>query len=123
MEKKKRAESLKGRTRQIKTGCGNLYITLNRDEEGNLFECFARLGKGGGCAASQNEAIGRLASLALRYAIPPEEIVEKLKGIVCHNPHGEDDKKIWSCADGIARTIEKVITDKKKVPEKDKVNV
>jgi len=48
-----------GTTREVRTGCGDLYVTINEDEKGEPFEVFAQLGKSGGCAASQTEAIGR----------------------------------------------------------------
>ena len=75
-----------GSTRKIRTGCGNLYVTVNEDEEGNLFEIFNQIGKAGGCAASQSEAIGRLVSLAFRSGVEPEVVVRQLKGISCHMP-------------------------------------
>jgi len=52
-----------GMTREIRTGCGDLYVTITEDEKGEPFEVFAQLGKSGGCAASQTEAIGRLVLL------------------------------------------------------------
>src|SRR3990170_412420 len=55
-----RPDTLLGVTREMKTSCGKIYVTMNRDEKG-IFEVFNQMGKAGGCAASQSEAIGRLA--------------------------------------------------------------
>ncbi|MDD5086033.1 MAG: vitamin B12-dependent ribonucleotide reductase [Candidatus Omnitrophica bacterium] len=102
--KRKRPKVLKGRSVQMETGCGPLYITINEDEEG-LFELFNTIGKAGGCAASQSEAIGRLVSLAWRSGVPTESIVKQLIGISCHKPKGVGPTKISSCADAIAKAI------------------
>ena len=104
---RKRPEMIKGSTRLMKTGCGHLYITINEDEKGHLFELFTSMGKAGGCASSQAEAIGRLISLALRSNIDPDEVVNQLKGISCHQPSWADGGRILSCSDAIARAIEK----------------
>jgi ribonucleoside-diphosphate reductase alpha chain len=104
---RKRPEVIKGTTRLMKTGCGNLYVTINEDEEGHLFELFTSMGKAGGCAASQSEAIGRLISLAMRSNIDPEEIVKQLKGVSCHQPAWHSEGRILSCSDAIAKAIER----------------
>lgn len=117
---KPRPEVILGTTTKVTTGCGNLYITINQDEEGNLFEVFTQMGKAGGCAASQLEAIGRLISLALRGKIDIKVVVEQLKGIRCPSPSWANGKKIFSCADAIARVLEKRAVDQK---EKIKVDV
>jgi ribonucleoside-diphosphate reductase alpha chain len=103
---RKRPEVIKGNTRLMKTGCGHLYVTINEDENGNLFELFTHMGKAGGCAASQAEAIGRLVSLAFRSNIELIEVVKQLKGISCHSPIWVNGGKISSCSDAIAKAIE-----------------
>ncbi|MBF0319376.1 MAG: vitamin B12-dependent ribonucleotide reductase [Nitrospirae bacterium] len=104
---KKRPKVIKGTTESTLTGCGNLYVTINEDENGMPFEVFNHIGKAGGCAASQSEAIGRLVSLALRCNISPEEIITQLKGISCHQPIWANGGKISSCADAIAKAVER----------------
>jgi len=104
---KKRPEVIRGTTRFMKTGCGNLYVTINEDESGHLFELFTSMGKAGGCASSQAEAIGRLVSLAFRSNIEPEEIIKQLKGISCHQPEWHNGGRILSCSDAIAKALEK----------------
>ena len=69
-----------GVTRRIRTGEGSLYITINEDQEG-LCEVFTTIGKAGGNAAAQSEAISRLISLALRSGVNPTSVVRQLKGI------------------------------------------
>ncbi|MCC6346496.1 MAG: TSCPD domain-containing protein, partial [Nitrospirales bacterium] len=71
------------------------------------FEVFTNIGKAGGCAASQAEAIGRLISLALRSNVEPEEIWKQMKGISCHQTSWTEGGKILSCADAIAKALEK----------------
>jgi ribonucleoside-diphosphate reductase alpha chain len=111
-----REDVIHGSTRKIRTGCGNLYVTLNEDEEGNLFEIFNQIGKAGGCAASQSEAIGRLVSLAFRSGIEPEAVIRQLKGISCHTPVWHREGKILSCSDAIAKAIEWHLQDKGGTP-------
>jgi ribonucleoside-diphosphate reductase alpha chain len=103
---KKRPELIRGSTRLMKTGCGNLYVTINEDENRHPFELFTSMGKAGGCAASQSEAIGRLVSLAFRSNIVPEEIIKQLKGISCHEPAWHSGGRILSCSDAIAKALE-----------------
>ena len=95
-----------GTTTKVTTGCGNLYITINVDDRGMPFEVFIQMGKAGGCAASQLEAIGRLVSLALRSGVENNKIIEQLRGIRCPSPSWEKSGRIFSCADAIARVLE-----------------
>jgi ribonucleoside-diphosphate reductase alpha chain len=113
---KARKDVIHGSTRKIRTGCGNLYVTVNEDEDGNLFEMFNQIGKAGGCAASQSEAIGRLVSLAFRSGVEPEDIIRQLKGISCHTPVWYREGKILSCADAVAKAIEWHLGEKPETP-------
>lgn len=103
--KRQRPKVLQGWTYQMQTGCGPLYVTVNQDSTG-LFELFTTMGKAGGCAASQNEAIGRMVSLAWRSGIQPRQVIKQLQGISCHSPAGFGDNKITSCADAVATAIQ-----------------
>ncbi|MEI8354995.1 MAG: vitamin B12-dependent ribonucleotide reductase [Deltaproteobacteria bacterium] len=103
--KRERPKALKGWTYQMQTGCGPLYVTVNEDKSG-LFELFTTMGKAGGCAASQCEAIGRMVSLAWRSGVQARQVVKQLLGISCHAQSGFGDNKVLSCADAVAKAIQ-----------------
>jgi ribonucleoside-diphosphate reductase alpha chain len=103
--KRERPRVLKGWTYQMQTGCGPLYVTVNEDSTG-LFELFTTMGKAGGCAASQSEAIGRMVSLAWRSGVRARQVIKQLQGISCHSPSGFGENKILSCADAVAKAIQ-----------------
>ena len=94
-----------GVTRRIRTGEGTLYITINEDKNG-LCEVFTTIGKAGGNAAAQSEAISRLISLALRSGLDPNAIVRQLKGISGPNPTWEDGRLILSTPDAIGKALD-----------------
>jgi len=97
-----------GTTIKSKTGCGSLFITLNKDEKG-LFEIFTNLGKAGGCP-SQSEATARILSVALRSGVEPEVLIEQLRGIRCLSTvtrrRSNKDIDVLSCPDAIARAMQ-----------------
>lgn len=111
-EPRKRPKRLSGFTEKIETSCGTLYVTINWGEDNRPFEVFTRIGKAGGCASSQSEALGRLISMALRSGIQPKYIVKQLRGITCHLPRGMGKKKVSSCADAAAQVLENVFMKK-----------
>lgn len=107
IEPRPRPDITTGFTEKVKIGCGNLYITVNYDENG-ICEVFTNTGRAGGCP-SQSEATSRLVSIALRSGIDAKSIVEQLKGIRCASTIRQKDLKVLSCPDAIGRLIEKVL--------------
>ena len=95
-----------GFTERVKIGCGNLYITVNYDENG-ICEVFTSTGKAGGCP-SQSEATARLVSVALRSGISVQEIYDQLKGIRCPSTIRPQGMSCTSCPDAIAKVVAKV---------------
>jgi ribonucleoside-diphosphate reductase alpha chain len=106
---RKRAKTTSGVTERVTTGCGYIYVTVNSDDEG-ICEVFSTLGKAGGCAQAQLEAICRLISLALRSGVDVASVVRQLRGIRCPSIAWEEGKSILSCADAIASVLEKHTT-------------
>ena len=111
-----RPTQTKGVTRRIRTGEGTLYITINEDKNG-LCEVFTTIGKAGGNAAAQSEAISRLISLSLRSGLDPKAIVRQLKGISGPNPTWEDGRLILSTPDAIGKALDDYILERDKKPD------
>jgi ribonucleoside-diphosphate reductase alpha chain len=107
---RKRPKVTTGVTERVNTGCGYIYVTVNFDNRG-ISEVFSTLGKAGGCAAAQLEAISRLTSVALRSGIDVDSIVKHLRGIRCPSIAWEQGHAILSCADAIASVLEKYIKE------------
>lgn len=101
-----------GKTYEVTTGHGKVYITINQDSQGKVLEIFTNGGKHGGVSASNLEAIARLASLALQQGVSVDKIAHTLMGIsdgtVVWDKLDETDKKstqIISIPDAIAQVL------------------
>ncbi|HJX69544.1 MAG TPA: vitamin B12-dependent ribonucleotide reductase [Dehalococcoidia bacterium] len=105
---RRRARITTGFTERVSTGCGHIYVTVNKDEQG-ICEVFSSLGKAGGCASAQLEAISRLISLSLRSGIEVSSIVKHLRGIRCPSIAWEEGHAVLSCPDAIGSVLEKEI--------------
>lgn len=120
MGKIKRPDILYGMSEKIKTGCGNLYITIN-EYEGKLFEVRLRLGKPGACA---NAWVTAFAEILTRYLQVEEDITEikelikELKGIMCNENIISNGIKIGSCPDAISIVFEKYLNNRQQEEEK-----
>lgn len=103
---KDRPETLHGFTTKIKTGLGDLYVTVT-EMDGQPFEVFATIGKSGRSTTAKTEAIGRLISLAFRSGIKVEKVVEQLKGIGGEHPIFMNGSIVSSIPDAISQVLEK----------------
>lgn len=106
---RKRPEVILGKTRKVRTGCGSLYVTLNWDKKGNLFEVFVRHGKTGGCGSAQMEALGIVISKTLRSGVDPHSLSRGIKEIRCPSPLQVGGEVSFSCADAMAKVIEEYL--------------
>ena len=76
-----RPRSLPSTTTKLRTEYGNLYVTISTDEDGDPFEVFGWLGKGGSFQHGVTELACRLITLHLRRGTPLAEIIHQCQGI------------------------------------------
>ncbi len=120
---KTRPDVVYGFTQKVKTGLGELYLTVN-ELDGKPFEVFATIGKSGRSVTAKAEAIGRLVSLALRSGVRVDEIVGQLKGIGGENPVFQKKGLLLSIPDAVSWVLEnrymqghKVVDDAKSLTQ------
>ena len=107
-----RPQELLGITSRVRTGRGNLYVTVNM--AGNKpFEIFTTHGKAGGNDAAMAEAVSRVASLCLRAGLDPKEVISQLRGIT-DLPAWDEGTLVRSVPDALATVLDKVISDETK---------
>jgi ribonucleoside-diphosphate reductase alpha chain len=101
-----RPDTLNSITDKIKTGFGNLYVTITFFNQ-KPFEVFASIGKSGYSTMADAEAIGRLISLALRTGVDPKEVVSQIAGIGGSDPVFTEGGLVTSIPDAIAKVLER----------------
>ncbi|MBM4442822.1 MAG: vitamin B12-dependent ribonucleotide reductase [Candidatus Rokubacteria bacterium] len=108
---KPRPHALQGKTYRTETPIGTAFITVNETEEGEPFEVFLQVGKGGSDTMAVAEALGRLISLTLRMPSPLstqrrlEEVISQLSRIGGAQPVGFGPSKVLSLPDALARCL------------------
>ena len=115
--KRSRPEKLRGTTHRLETPLGTMFVTISEDDRGQPFEVFLTLGKAGGSAMADSEAMGRLISLALRSGIPITSIHKQLRGISSDRAVGLGPNKVLSVPDAIGIALEQWIKDKQGVQQ------
>ncbi|MCK4657656.1 MAG: ribonucleotide-diphosphate reductase subunit alpha, partial [candidate division Zixibacteria bacterium] len=101
-----RPDCLSGITEKIRTGYGNLYVTINA-KDGRPFEVFAQIGKSGFSTMADTEAVCRMISLALRSGLDVDDIIEQLLGIGGSSPVYQNGGMVMSIPDAIAKVLKR----------------
>ena len=115
--KRQRPDALRGYTMKMMSPLGDLYVTINEDVGGRPFEVFCTLGKAGGAANADAEAIGRLISVALRSGISIIQVKGQLRGISCDRAVGFGPNKVLSVPDAVGQAIERYLEEKEGIQE------
>ena len=110
--KRARPDKLRGTTLRKETPLGTMFVNITEDDRGQPFEVFVTLGKAGGSAMADAEAMGRLISLALRSGIPLMEIHKQLRGISSDRAVGLGPNKVLSVPDAIGIALYEWYQDK-----------
>lgn len=107
-----------GITERIDTGCGKMYLTVNRDPNTNeVIETFITTGSDGGCLIF-TEAASRLTSMAIRAGVSLADIIEQLRSThTCPSwararSTGKPLSSGKSCPSAIAKALEKYVDHK-----------
>jgi ribonucleoside-diphosphate reductase alpha chain len=115
-----RPAMLNGITRRVRTGRGNLFVTVNMSSDNRPFEVFATHGKAGGNDAAMAEAVSRMASLSLRSGIDPVDVSEQLRGIT-DVPAWDEGEMIRSVPDAIASVLDRINNEASAMPTQEQL--
>ena len=105
-QKRARPDILKSTAIRKETPLGTMFVHITEDDKGQPFEVFINLGKAGGSAMADAEAMGRLVSLALRSGIPIQQVHRQMRGISSDRAVGLGPNKVLSVPDAIGLALE-----------------
>ncbi len=108
---------LNGTTIKMPTSQGNMYLTVNKNQEGAIKEVFIDMGRSGEMEKSFTEALGRIISIYLQIGGDINRVIRTLKGIKGGSSLWFNGIQIFSVPDGIAKAIE--LTLKNRDPYKE----
>jgi ribonucleoside-diphosphate reductase alpha chain len=103
--KRSRPDKLRSTSIRKETPLGTMYVHISEDDKGQPFDVFISLGKAGGSAMADAEAVGRLISLALRSGIPLVSVHKQLRGISSDRAVGLGPNKVLSMPDAIGAAL------------------
>ncbi len=109
LKPRSRPKNLVGNSEEIKTGYGDLFVTINEYEKGVPFELFANIGKSGGYTDSFTEGLGRLISLCLRSGVDPEEVIRQIESIRSPKVAWDEGDQVKSVPDGVALALRRYL--------------
>ncbi len=115
--KRARPDVLRGTSIRKETPLGTMFVHITEDDKGQPFEVFINLGKAGGSAMADAEAMGRLISLALRSGIPLMSVHKQLRGISSDRAVGLGPSKVLSVPDAIGIALYEWHQDKQGVQQ------
>jgi ribonucleoside-diphosphate reductase alpha chain len=115
--KRSRPDVLRSTSMRKETPLGVMFVHISEDDKGQPFEVFLNLGKAGGSAMADAEALGRLVSLALRSGISIQEVVRQLRGISSDRAVGLGPNKVLSMPDAVGIALDQWMRDKQGVQQ------
>lgn len=115
-----REDMLEGSTYKMKTGCGNLFVTVNRTVNGKICEVFQNMNPLGGCGQVQVGGMGVMISVYLQLGGQIDKLFKLLGGTTC--PKQMKFGGSLSCIDATLNAVKRELnrlsgnkTDKKPV--------
>jgi ribonucleoside-diphosphate reductase alpha chain len=115
--KRARPDKLRSTSIRKETPLGTMFVHISEDDRGQPFDVFLSLGKAGGSAMADAEALGRTVSLALRSGIPLQEIIRQLRGISSDRAVGLGPNKVLSMPDAVGIALDEWWRDKQGVQQ------